>query len=474
MFGSNTRCCGMNVLNNKTFKCCGNQVALENSIPCTRCGRTYYDTRSFICCNNQTMHPLLDAKHTSCCGATIYNSSSEQCCLGSVIVSKLRDCPVCGATPYDPNQFICCNKALQRRVFSVYTKCCGTDVYSSITYKCCPSNITIPVLTACPMCGGIPYNPSSQKCCASRVLHPLSYGNRTQCCAADIYDNRVNRCCLGGILRSLAAPCPRCGGTPFNPRTSTCCVGRVLHQRAFGGRTKCCGSVIYDDVQSRCCQPDNRLIAKSQNCSRCGGTPYDSRKSICCSGTLHQRAANTQCCGSAIYESKTKFCCSTDVIVSNLNDCPKCGGVPINPNVFACCVDLVILPLTYGNHTRCCGMDILDNRTSDCCLGNIIIPKSSNCPSCSGVPYNARNATCWHGTTIRPRPYGLYTECCGATTFDRRISRCCPGNKVMRKTQPCSRMCSGKVFNQEIFICCRNKLLFLGDTELTPNVADKE
>ena len=73
---------------------------------------------------------------SACCGAGVYNSSSQLCCNGTIQTKPHCFYECCGDQDYDPGSHLCCGGTIQNNPDGNYY-CCGNQVYDSIPVERC-------------------------------------------------------------------------------------------------------------------------------------------------------------------------------------------------------------------------------------------------------------------------------------------------------------------------------------------------
>lgn len=260
-----------------THACCGGAVVPAAS---------YVDDAAFCLPTQCNGDPLLPGD--GCCGATVHNLATQQCCelegYEPFLVPVDGECtaptrPLCGAIELAENE-----------------TCCG-DARTGIAYDpsaelCCPG--TTPRVVAIDadceetpppvLCGGAPL-PEGQTCCGDATVGTAYNAANGRCCISDGPPRVI------GVDASCddTPPPVLCGGTAL-PDGQTCCGNATV------------GSV-YDATTTQCCDATTGETALL-------GEACESSTDLCGGATLPDGAA---CCGNvttgSTYDPTTQQCC---------------------------------------------------------------------------------------------------------------------------------------------------------------------
>merc|ERR1719494_481697 len=115
------------------------------------------------------------------------------------------------------------------------------------------------------------YDPNDAMCCNGTILNK-EFGSDSRCCGKMMYDQRINKCCHVWSkddrvqIAPLSVPNRYCvNPTYFNmrkcgesqeqyDRRSHICCGGVVKERPYGPYSRCCGTEVYFNQQSKCCK----------------------------------------------------------------------------------------------------------------------------------------------------------------------------------------------------------------------------
>ena len=113
------------------------------------CDSTGFSKDTHVCCDNQVVIQKSDPAHDSCCpisiganqGASYRRDTSK--CIGGQVKPIDTDSAICGFTPYNSRNDLCCNNALHVNAKGQGKECCnpGTDIFRPDTEDCCDGEV---------------------------------------------------------------------------------------------------------------------------------------------------------------------------------------------------------------------------------------------------------------------------------------------------------------------------------------------
>ncbi|XP_065927819.1 uncharacterized protein [Magallana gigas] len=191
----------------------------------------------------------------------------------------------------------------------------------------------------------------------------------------------------------------------------------------------------------------NRVIADI-----CRHQYYDRETKFCCNGTLYGRNKEISCCGDVIYRTSDKICCESNTlhekyVQSGENEGKEqiCCGINIflvdQSGGMACCGN------NYTKNDGCCNQATPFNRTHSRCVRDKVVPLGHD--YCNGTLFN----TLWNISSSE-RSF----RCCGSEMYDKRTKQCCRGSgkKII---QPKNGQCCGTgLYNSSQELCCKNQV----------------
>ena len=207
-----------------------------------------------------SMIPRRVAKDRLVAAAYVVASAAKM----AALTSPLPGYTCCGAGIYDTTSQCC--------VLDTVTSQCGGNCCSS-GQSCCNGNCYDPNSQGC--CGNATYNLSSQACCYGLGGGGTVYTPSSQCCVSSLFGSQVV-----DKLTDCGGACPTmsgvgcCSGGTYNPLLNTCCNGS-LYSIAYG----CCNGQAYLSSGSQCCQ-NGTLVNKC-------GTSCPTSDQGCCNGMVY-------------------------------------------------------------------------------------------------------------------------------------------------------------------------------------------
>ncbi|XP_022081476.1 uncharacterized protein LOC110974261 isoform X2 [Acanthaster planci] len=204
----------------------------------------------------------------------------------------------------------------------------------------------------------------------------------------------------------------------------------------------------------------NSVDSRWQSCIYNGRESfYDKYKEACCQGRILRRASNLEewCCGGQLFDSTTGECCGDHTwIDTSTHSC--CGG-RVNES---------------SDHFECCNNQWIDTTTHTCCKGNIIEGAGKCCGSNS--VFNPETEHCCLGpgdtghvaTVGRAAVVHGFLECCNTKVIDTRSTLCCQDNAIDQRT-PSTECCGTEAFDTSTEVCCQQP----NDYRISPLVDGK-
>lgn len=118
-----------------------------------------------------------------------------------------------------------------------------------------------------------------------------------------------------------------------------------------------------------------RAWMKSSYCKMNGHqVSYDSTRSICCNGKLHNRTNDNRlyCCGQSLYSPAISICCNDRLhTISATTAKPQCcKGISYDADRCVCCGAGVLRKRRF-RHTACCNKKTMDVTRQVCCEGRV-------------------------------------------------------------------------------------------------------
>ncbi|XP_052709697.1 galaxin-like [Crassostrea angulata] len=266
--------------------------------------------------------------------------------------------------------------------------------------------------------------------------------------------------------------CLTSSGIYYNGDTKICCNG-TLYDRNKDSKEEvgCCGDVIYNVLDKICCGPNSlreRHVQSGED---------QKKEQICCGTNIFQVAFGMSCCGNNYTKSdgccnqttpfnRTHSRCVRDKVVPLGHD--YCNGTLFNRQKQRCCEDSTLWNISsYNRGFRCCGSEVYDKRTKQCCRGSgerRIQPQNGQC--CGTGLYDPSQELCCKNQVF---PSFRRRQCCGKGTYDPAQQECCGGRAMTKGLQICCkgtiytidyklhlRCCGNNVYYSTTHLCCKN------------------
>ncbi|XP_072030628.1 uncharacterized protein [Amphiura filiformis] len=370
----------------------------------------------------------------------LFNTEQTLCCsaLSRVLPAASYELQ-CFDRKYTPATELCCNGTVYQKRSDQDYKCCGNDIYSAETHKCCGTQRLLkddPTLC----CNGRTYTPTTHTCCSGNLmLKQPGYG----CCGGNAIDLSTQTCCYTGRQWSPVSGVGKCCGPDkvYNPMTELCCVNGLQSSKHLvgseaieAGNMQCCGfNNTYNTVTEHCCQ--NTKIAKTNFSSCCGTGAFDESNQICCGGSsiLPLTEGRTECCASwgsegstyTPYNPANENCCDGAVTPIGHGKCCN-RDVPYDPNTASCCKNVLSENIPEVDDLQaCCGNQSYLKTNQVCCNG-MLHYWQQDMMCCGNDTYNTSTELCCGSDNTRIAKPTTTSKCCGQRSYDSATQTCCP------------------------------------------------
>uniref|UniRef100_A0A8W8JFK8 Galaxin-like repeats domain-containing protein n=1 Tax=Magallana gigas TaxID=29159 RepID=A0A8W8JFK8_MAGGI len=255
----------------------------------------------------------------------------------------------------------------------------------------------------------------------------------------------------------------------YNRETKVCCNNTLFDRiKDSDEELDCCGGVIYRTLDKICCQSNSlheRYVQSGKNQGKeqicCGANIFqvDQIVGMSCCGNSYTK--NDGCCNQTTPLNRTHSRCVRDKVVPLGHD--YCNGTLFNRQTQKCCEDSSLWTISsYDGYFHCCGSEVYDQRTKQCCRGSgekKIQPKNGQC--CGTGLYDSSKELCCK-TQVFPSDGRLH--CCGKGTYDPSHQECCHGTNFSTAMQQGQQICcDGTVYttnyNSKLH-CCGNNVYY--------------
>ncbi|XP_062595465.1 uncharacterized protein LOC134256819 [Saccostrea cucullata] len=290
--------------NPKIYTCCGGQLSRkQESVSC--CRDQLYNKNLYVCCGNELLDKRNKGVARKCCGDRLHNETQNTICCGDIQIN---------ATTH----FCCTNKPVLK---SSGMDCCFDEPFNPTTHHCV-DDIVIPVTEG--KCGSTTYNAKSSMICCDEKLHNTSQMKEpVECCGKELYSKNSQKCCKATNFRAPKdEDC--CGQGSINLSSHLCCNG-VKYSRT-SANLACCGNQTYINGSSEdCCGGERtahyRRVHNKTKERCCGGETLALLDEDCCRTDVYSKQQQS-CCnknGKFILISKTS---RVDGTLRNESNCP--------------------------------------------------------------------------------------------------------------------------------------------------------
>ncbi|XP_069119231.1 galaxin-like [Argopecten irradians] len=294
------------------------------------------------------------------------------------------------------------------------------------------------------------YQPISLQPCGGRWLDSqLEF-----CCNNVPHSIDSNQCCCIDTIS---------GTQVLHTKDQICCGGQLFNKTdSFGMDQNCCGPEVVreSDKTKMCCYPPTPKTTQSgplprlyhyhrdrypfwENASCCSNSIIDKTTQKCCNNKINEitmDTSNWHCCNQTAYDDRSHYCDKGDPNnhTVKLYIIDHCDGIPFYKHLNTCC-DGVLYPYHDKRNYECCGNQIRNLMTEQCCTeSSRVISRSRLC--CGSFPTGIDGAThvcCPHPRNsseklVLHKKAPQARQCCGYGVYNNDLEFCCMGKPYPR------------------------------------------